>query len=185
MNVPQTFVVRALYFVTYAPLFEARVPYLVACGILVTTPSHAMTVTNMPHATKCGARATKCGAHAIKSCGTCHEIMGNMPQIGVVDVIKGCHNFSGHVPQLFGACATTFRSMRHNFSGHGGMCHNFLWQVPQLVEACATTFRGICHYFSGHFLRHVHHILLHIGHSPSSYTIPVCGMLAVHWLLVV
>ena len=40
-------------------------------------------------------------AHALKSCGTCPK--------------KLCHNYLWHVPDIFGACATTSQGMYHNY----------------------------------------------------------------------
>ena len=56
----------------------------------------------------------------------------------------------GRVSQLFGARATTFQGMYHNFLGH----------VPQLFGACATTFRGMSH----NFLWDMPHILWHVAY---------------------
>ena len=74
-------------------------------------------------------------AQATNSCGTCPIFCGM------------CHNFSGHVPQIFRACGTTFCGMCDNFLGH---VPHFSRHVPQLFKACATTFQGMCRNFSGH-----------------------------------
>ena len=112
--------------------------------------------------TKCGAHATKsCStcpkklwhiprkvvAHALNSCGTCPKKLWHMPRKVVAHATKTsgtcpvfcimCHNFSGHVPQLLRACATTFQ----------GMCQNLLWHIPSNF------------WHMPHFLWHVPHIL--------------------------
>ena len=60
------------------------------------------------------AHALKVVANALKSCGTCPKNFKVHAAIFCDEVwlaehfITTCHNFSRHVPQLLGACATTF-----------------------------------------------------------------------------